>query len=182
METTALCGSVARQVAGAYARRCPWVDREELEQEAWAAMLSALPGYDAARGELGGYLYGTAQRAVHRHAWRQGSSLTICPRNGGDLPALVRAAQRASVAAETCALGQDDARDAEERLDRARLTARAVALVGELLPKQRERRAVLAVLAGEASATVAEVYRVPQAWLYQATYRVRRSLRAALAA
>lgn len=180
-EVQALCASVARQVTGAYARRCEWTDREELEQEAWCAMLTALPGFDPARGDLGGYLYGTAQRAVHRFAWRQGSALSARVRNAGDLPSSVRQVQQRTV--DLADLDEPGVGSLEDDLDARRALAQTVARVRELLPDEREARAVLAVLSGEEDSTTAAArFDVPKARLYQTTFKARRVLRQLVAA
>lgn len=180
--TQALAGRVVRQVARVYARRCEWVTAEELEQEGWLAVLDALPRYDAARGDLGGYLYGAAQRAVHHLAWRLGSAVTVYTRNAGALPSAVRAVQMHTVAEDTAA-HEPVTVEVERALDDARARQRIAEVVGQLLAEDREAEAVLAVIRGEAtSAQAADAYGVPLAWLYRTTHKVRRAIEAALAA
>jgi len=180
--TQALVERVVGQVARVYARRCEWVTAEELTQEGWLAVLDALPRYDPARGDLAGYLYGAAQRAVHHLAWRLGSAVTVYTRNAGALPGAVRAVQLHTVAEDTAA-HEPVTVEIERALDDARTRQRIAEVVGQMLAEGREAEAVLAVLRGEAtSAQAADAYGVPLPWLYRTTFKVRRALEAALAA
>lgn len=175
---------VAQQVAKAYARRCEWASREELEQEAWLSMLDALPRYDATQGDIGGFLYGAAQRGVHRLAWRLGSAVTVCPRNTSALEGAVRSVQKRTATEETAAAEvPDTSRSVEQALDDARARHRIAEVVGQLLAEDREAEAVLAFIRGEVtSGQAAATYGVPLPWLYKTTFKVRRALEAALAA
>ena len=152
--TQALVERVVQQVARVYARRCEWVTQAELEQEGWLAVLDALPRYDATRGDLGGFLYGAAQRAVHRLAWRLGSAVTVYTRNAGALAGQVRAVQLHTVAEDTAAY-EPVTVDVEQALDDARARQRIAEVVGQLLAEGREAEAVLAVIRGEATSAQA---------------------------
>lgn len=175
-----LFSRVAGQVAATYCRRCPWADQQDLEQEAWAAMLEARGRFDPTRCDLGGYLYGAAQRAVHRAAWRQGSPLSVSQHRVDT--AQVFAHRRAAVPADE--MQQTTYVVAvEETLDRARARERIASVVGDLLAADREADAVMAVISGEAtSSEAAAAYGVALPWLYRTTHKVRRAIEAALAA
>jgi DNA-directed RNA polymerase specialized sigma24 family protein len=162
---------VTRKVVPRYLRRCPWTKKDDLVNEAMVAMLDALPRYDGVRS-LEGFLFGAAQRAVHRYAWRQGSALHVCPRMASDLPGEVRRTQEAAQPEEALAFVgvAHDVDEVEDADVRARLAAR----VAELLAQDREGEVARDVLLGGKPATVVAKERaLPVRRVQAAAARVR---------
>lgn len=151
LNTRNLFANVARMAAAPYLRRCPWVDRRELEQVAWEAMLDALPRHDGVRS-VPAFLFGAARNAVHRYAWRTGAATHVTTRNAGSLPGDVRRAQAAAVDVDD-AVGMQapDARPDDAAAGRD-LRERIAQRCAELLADDLERELVREVLLGDGTA------------------------------
>ena len=164
---------VADQVSRQWSRRVPWIDRSELVQECWAAMLPALESYRPEAGDLGGYVSRCAYRAckrlvastaapasaAHRESWR-----SQVARRASDEALLCHQAEQASA--------QDQLEAEERRLALA-------ALVAELLAQSRNSEAVTAILlAGEHPAEVAERMGLKQANIERAASTAREQIMA----
>lgn len=167
---------IARQAAAAIARTHSWLDRSELEQEAWAAMLGALPHVDPQGVNAKGYLYRAALRAVKQAAW--GLSMPVTMPERARSPERVRALTAAAAPEETlCAVAAavpavDAVVAQKERRDRL------AALVAHKLAHGRESEAVSAVLCGDLEpAEAAEAYGLETRRLYRATEAATRWLR-----
>lgn len=167
---------IARQAAAAISRTHSWMDRSELEQEAWAAMLAALPHVDPQGVNAKGYLYRAALRAVKHAAWSASMPVSMSERSRS--PERVRSMKAAAVPVEElCSLAAPvpsvDALVAQkERRDRL------AALVAEKLASGREAEAVSAVLCGDLEpAEAAEAYGLETRRLYRATEAATRWLR-----
>ena len=67
-----------RQVTSRYKRRYYWTDEEELTQEAWVAVMKALPNWDERFGvdSMARYFYKAAEYALRPFVWKQLSILS----------------------------------------------------------------------------------------------------------
>jgi RNA polymerase sigma factor (sigma-70 family) len=67
--------AVAETAARKYKKKCPWMNYDELYQEAWVGILSANK-YDPSKGPLKGYLYTAAKNRVSDYVCKFSSSLS----------------------------------------------------------------------------------------------------------
>lgn len=178
--TMAVVSRVARQVAVATAARCRTVDRADLEQEAWVVCLTALPRYDAAQGDLGGFLFRAAQYAVWRYGWAQEGALSHPKGNPRKLVGEVMEERnvRVEIDAEEVAFAPDFGALPDETANAHEAQSRISSFVSALLADDAERgAAVWDVLTGTPAREAAEAHGVPLAGLYRATYKARTELR-----
>ena len=151
---------VVKRAVAPFLRRCAWAERADLEQEAWVALLDALPRYDERR-PLEAFLFVAATNAVHRYVWRSGAAVHVTVRNAGDLPREIRRQRAITATVEDAApalgtdaqnpervVGEYEARSrVRERLDRVlsptdRRLVEAVLLGGEPASAWAARRGV----------------------------------------
>jgi RNA polymerase sigma factor (sigma-70 family) len=171
---------VARQVAVTAASRCRTVDRSDLEQEAWVVCLTALPRYDPAQGDLGGYLFRAAQRTIWRYAWAQEGALSHAKGNPQQLvgEVLEERGVRVEIDAEEVAFAPDFGALPDETANAHEAQSRINSFVSALLADDAERgAAVWDVLTGTPAREAAAAHGVPLAGLYRATYKARSELR-----
>ena len=174
-ENVSLCTEVAERLVRSYRRQAVGIEAAEIRQEAWTAMLAALPTYNGPSEMLEGYLYVTARRAVKFLVWKMSVPASVSRshvtyerirtlRNGRVAEEVLEAVPAESVGPEA----QVADREARERFAQ---------LVAELLASEREGEAVAAVLWGTMeSAQAAEAYSIPVATIYQATREAKRKL------
>lgn len=176
-EQSALCLRVARQVARTQARRAPWIDPADLEQEAWLAILRKIPDIDTSRGEPGALLHTVATVACKRLVWRLGAIATA-PRSEASRGEAAR--QRACSVDETAILAQaDDKPIADKAVEQAEARQAVAQELARMLANGQEVEAVLAVLSGEQdSAQASEAHGIPLRRLYTLTYTSKAKLRA----
>lgn len=136
---------VAAQVAARFCRSYAWVDKADLIQEAWVAMLPAKAAWDASKGDLGGYLYKTAQRACRLLVWRLGAAANVPERQAATSSIQPLLSARAGVEALECVAAGETA---EELLGAAEERAALSRLVARYLAEGRDGEAVAAVLLG----------------------------------
>lgn len=171
---------VARQVAISTAARCHTVDRADLEQEAWVVCLTALPRYDEAQGDLGGYLFRAAQRTIWRYAWAQEGALSHAKGNPRQLVGEVMEERgvRVEIDAEEVGLTPDYGALPDETAAAHAAQQQIGSFVAALLEADEARgAAVWDVLTGTPAREAAAAYGVPLAGLYRATYKARTELR-----
>lgn len=175
--STALMARIARQTAASYHRTHLWLDRGDMEQEAWADMLAAMPSWEPSKGDLGGYLYLTASRACKRVCWRLTAAANVP----------MRAATEKKISRARAAVTSDDLLEAQaadqvavdERIEAIEERERLALIVAKHLAACKEAEAVKAVLYGEMkSQEAAETFGLPLAVLYRRTDRVKQALRA----
>lgn len=172
-EQTATLSREARRASLAIHRRYA-VPLDDLRQEAWAAMLSALPSYRDESGPFGAYLYAVALSACQRYAWKA-ACLTAAPRRKAAQEIARQKATCVDVEAPLDAAPMPTPFDALDASERAQGLAR---LIGEHLAAYEASGAVLAVLSGEAtSAEAAQLSGLPVARLYYLTKRAKASMR-----
>lgn len=176
-EQSAVLSRVATQVARSYHRTHPWISVEEIQSEAWVAMLEALPKFNPDAGDMGGYLYRCASREAKKLCWRLSVAANVPERSA--TPKLVSTLRQATTGeVALMAVAAEDER-ADERLNSLRSREALAQIVAEYLAAGQEGEAVRAVLYGEAkSAEAAATYNVPLQTIYQTTFRVRRALAA----
>jgi len=176
-ETQALFSRLAGQAATAYSRSHPWLDRADLEQEAWTEMLQALPVHNPAGGPLAAYLATCAYRACKRLCWRMSVAANVPPRRAtAEKIARLRAASVDATALDVVAA---DSATAEEQLAGAEESRRIAQVVAEYLARGQAAEAVKAVLYGEMpSREAAETFHVPVSVIYKRTEKVRAALKA----
>lgn len=176
-ETLATCGRIARAVARTAAHGRAWLDPADLEQEAWAAILRALPAYDPEAGALAAYIYPAALTAARRLALRMGAVATVDRRTAcrGEVTR-----QRLTAVDATALEAQPTpVPTADDALERHEERQRLATLVAQHLAEGNEGAAIRAVLTGELkSSEAAAVYDVRVAWLYQATRATKKRLAA----
>lgn len=176
-DQSAVLSRVATQVARSYHRTHPWLDAADLQNEAWLAMLEALPRYQPEAGDLGGYLYRCAARAAKRLCWRLSVAANV-PENGR-APAVVARLRKASVGEDVLATVAVEQDAADVALDKVKRDLVLTQVVAEHLAAGRHGEAVRAVLTGEAkSADVAEAAGIPVTALYEATKLAKRRMAA----
>jgi RNA polymerase sigma factor (sigma-70 family) len=176
-ETQALLSRIAGQAATAYHRSHPWIDRADLEQEAWTETLQALPIHDPAGGPLSAYLATCAYRACKRFCWRMSVAANVPARTAtAEKVARLRAASVDETALAVVAAEEDTA---EERLAGAEESQRIAQVVAEYLARGQAAEAVKAVLYGEMpSREAAETFNVPVQAIYRRTEKIRAALKA----
>lgn len=170
--------ATARQAVSAVCRRARWIDPAEVTQEVWAAMLDALPGFQADHGApLGAYLYRAALRAGRSLVWSLGAPAHV--------PFVARSKRSAAEAcssrvdAATLAFQPSDEPTAEEVTERAERASKLAAIVARKLAKNQNGEAIRAVLFGELEpAEAADAYGLDVRQLYWATANARRMIRA----
>ncbi len=168
---------VAKLVSRKFARTYRWAQAQELEQEAWLAMLEAMPTYDAAQGDLAPYLYRVALRAVKHLVWRLSAAANI-PRCSATTDK-VSAARAVSDSDERLGAVAAEVLDAEEALEVLEVQARTAQVLAEYLAEGREGEVTRAVLAGEMSNVEgAALLGIKPNALYQRTFQLRRKLAA----
>lgn len=176
-DQSAVLSRVATQVARSYHRTHPWLDTADLTSEAWVAMLEALPRYQIEAGDLGGYLYPCASRAVKSLCWRLSVAANVPQRSA--TPQVIGRMRAASVSDEALTVVAADQLSADDALDKAERDLVLTQVVAEHLAAGRHGEAVRAVLTGEAkSAEVAEAAGIPVTALYEATKLAKRRMAA----
>lgn len=60
---------LVRKMAGRYARRCWWVERDDLIQTGYTAVLEAMWTWDSERGEFAPYAMWMANRDMREYLW-----------------------------------------------------------------------------------------------------------------
>lgn len=173
----------ARSVAGAYARKLPWLGDDELVQVAWVEMLKAARTYDPESGkEFGVYCYVVARNAVVTAVLKQAS-----PVGGGSHRRTVHAQLRAEPThAEPTAAGAEVER-AEVSAQNAVPTPEAAVTEAEFARRVQDRLKALVgergvpfavgVFAGEyAAGEIAAAHGVPVREVYALRTKVRRIL------
>lgn len=153
--------SIARRAAARYARRCWWADKQELEQEAWVAMLRARKTFDPQVGvPFGGYAWRAVVVSLSSYLWRQSAPVSAGDRDLEELAGIHRAPLEA-------AANVAQALDVEELVDCVR-RARLVRDVIDLHDEDGHARAVLLgerrpqEVARESAGDVSQVYRSTQ--------------------
>jgi DNA-directed RNA polymerase specialized sigma24 family protein len=85
-------GEVVPRIAGRYAAKCWWADRDDLEQEAWVAVLEAKSTWDPDRGvPLHWYAWRAAALRLRNYLWEHSSPVTGPRCRGEVLKGLTRA-------------------------------------------------------------------------------------------
>lgn len=172
-EQTQTLAREARAAAKAIRKAYPMIPADDLQQEAWSAMLSKVGDYRPEGGPFGAYVYRIALNACQRYAWKA-LSITSAPRR----KSACEIARQKAASVDLLGMSADslpvDA--AIEELERQAALSR---LVAEHLAHTEAGRAVFAVLTGEAkSAEAAEAAGVDVARLYYLTNRTKKAIRA----
>ena len=174
-ENVALCTEVAERLVRSYRRQAGGIEASEIRQEAWTAMLAALPAYTGPAESLEGYLYVTARRAVKLMLWRLSVPANV-PARSATYEA-IRTLRNGRVAEEVLETVPAESVGPEAQVADREARERFAQLVAELLASEREGEAVAAVLWGTMeSAQAAEAYSLPVATIYQATREAKRKL------
>lgn len=176
-ETFALLSRIAGETSHTYHRTHPWLDREELKQEAWVAMLQALPLHAPESGPLAAYLATCAYRACKRLCWRMSVPANV-PASSATPQKIARL--RASTVEESALAVVPEAQGtAAEQMETIEQREALAQLVADCLAQEREPDAIRAVIYGEMPAREAAIaFDVPVARLYKRTEKVRAKLRA----
>jgi hypothetical protein len=88
-ERLTICAEVINKAAGYYARRCWWLDVQDLRQEGWAIALQAGARVDLHDSGFGGYVTNAVSRSLSRFCWAQ-SCLASSAKPGHELAGLTR--------------------------------------------------------------------------------------------
>ena len=170
-----LFASIVKQASGPFLRRYPWLDAQDLQQEAWVAMLAALPRYQEDVGTLAAFLYRTAHGAMKVHLWRSGTLVKLNRQKANcQTWQTVRHAERAELDNEL--LSYD--RTAHEELEAKEAREALALVVAKHLAAGREGEAALAVMTGEMqSGEAAEAFGLPVAKVYRETFATMRRIR-----
>lgn len=173
----ALLSRIAGETSHTYHRTHPWLDREELKQEAWVAMLQAMPLHVAESGPLAAYLATCAYRACKRLCWRMSVPANVPMSSATPQKiARLRASTVEESALEVLPGNQGTAAEQLESIEQREALAQ---LVAECLAQEREPDAIRAVIYGEMPAReAAETFNVPVQVIYRRTEKVRAKLRA----
>ena len=178
---------VARQVASAYAKRCWWAERDDLEQQCWTIVLE-VRNFWAARDEagnidmryFGGTAYVAAMRQMQRYLWRESALVSLSDHEcNHEVAGMLR---RAPI--ENPETGADwlvsETPTAHELLDvqerEVALRLRVVALMGGTLSPWVEA-AMAVVLDQEKPALVAKKMGLPVWQLYREVSWMRQRVR-----
>jgi hypothetical protein len=157
---------IVEAISRSYARRCWWADREDLEQEAWVAALSARDKWDARRGvPLGAFAWKRVMWAVRDYVLVQSSPVTGIHSNPQRLRGLMRSELPAHLPAPAAGMS-------EATLERAISRARRVILDG-----RRGDLAVEVLIDGRKPREVARDKRIDRCVVHTATTRARTRLR-----
>jgi hypothetical protein len=164
----------AARVAHKYARRCWWSDPRELRQEATAAMLGAVPGFDPSKasrpGQAEAFFYRVGLRALHNFTWRSGSPLSETDHNLRLLAGVTRAPVEEAAELPVLAPWADEIIANGAHL--AELRAALAEVLGQLGEDEELARAVL--LRDGKPEDVAVLYGVERRRVYRATALARR--------
>lgn len=172
--------NVAGQVASKFTRSYPWIDRGELIQECWVAMLPALEHYQPELGTLDTYLFRCALRACRLMVWRLGTAANVPARATSNQQLGSHLSARAGVEALECM--ETPAQDPETALAEAQRRHALAQLVAQYLVEGRDSEAVAAVLLqGEAVREVAPKHGLTPRQLTVRLRDVRERMRADLA-
>lgn len=171
------CTTIARLISRRFTRTYRWVQTGELEQEAWVAMLEALPTFNPDAGTLDGYLYRVALRAAKHLVWRLSAAANV-PRSSATA-ARVAANRAVADSEERLVVVAAESGTAEEVLEQAEAAQRTAQVVAEYLAEGREGEIVRAVVVGELSNSEgAALLGIKANALYQRTFYLRRKLAA----
>ena len=174
-ENVSLCTEIAERLVRSYRRQAGNIEAAEIRQEAWTAMLTALPSYTGPVEGVEGYLYVSARRAVKLLIWRLSVPANVPARSA--TPEVVRTLRNGRVSEEALACVPAAGVGPEALVADREAKARLAQLVAELLASDREAEAVTAVLWGSMeSAQAAEAYSIPVAEIYAATREAKRKL------
>lgn len=170
----ATCTKIAEIVTKRYSRTYSWVPRSDLQQEAWVAMLEALPRYDSSRSTLDGFLYVTANTALMHLTWSATAAVHI-PRNIRNKHTISAGkGVTADGVLESQVSQQASVTDQYEEQELRQVVAQVVA---EHLADGREGEVMAAVLSGElTTAQGAEALGIQRNNLYQRLFQLRRCM------
>ena len=77
---------VVKRVAARYRAKCWWADLDDLQQEAWVAVLEAQQTWDPNRGvPLHAYAWQSASRRIGNYLWEQSTPVSVTRNHGKKL-------------------------------------------------------------------------------------------------
>ena len=124
-------GSIVAATVSKYARKCWWIDADELRQTAWVAALEAHRRWDPERGPIGPYAGTIVKRAVSAHLLHESTIVSATNRAAArrELLTTSRADLEEIARVASASTWADDLLD--DKRWRVRVLARLLELVGE---------------------------------------------------